>query len=95
VRELSVAEQRYQAVLVVIEDGFTVTDVAGKVGVSRQPLHAWLDRYARHGLEGLADRSHRPQSCGVCQGSWTDRRIVDQAAAAAVRCSVCAWIGVR
>jgi transposase-like protein len=43
VRELSVAEQRYQAVLAVIEDGFKVTDVAGKVGVSRQTLHAWLD----------------------------------------------------
>jgi transposase-like protein len=61
VRELSVAEQRYQAVLAVIEDGFTITDVAGKVGVSRQPLHAWLNRYARHGLEGLADRSPNPR----------------------------------
>lgn len=54
------AEQRYRAVLAVIGEGRTVTEAAA-VGVSRQTLHAWLYRYARHGLEGLADRSHRPQ----------------------------------
>src|SRR5690349_5137863 len=62
-RELSVAEQRYRAVLAVISDGQTVTDVAAAVGVSRQSLHAWLARYEAEGLEGLADRSHRPSSC--------------------------------
>src|SRR4051812_41582830 len=59
--ELSVAEQRYQAVLAVIEDGVPVTEVAAKVGVSRQTLHSWLSRYAGGGLEALADRSHRPR----------------------------------
>jgi transposase-like protein len=34
-RELSVAEQRYQAILAVIEDGLSISEVAGKVGVSR------------------------------------------------------------
>ena len=58
-RELSVAGQRYQAVLAVIEDGLSVTEVAAKAGVSRQTLHHWLSRYAAGGLEGLADRSHR------------------------------------
>ena len=62
-RELSVAEQRYQAILAVIEDGLSITEVAGKVGVSRQTLHAWLLRYAAEGLPGLEDRSHRPRSC--------------------------------
>lgn len=61
-RELSVAEQRYRAVLAVISDGQTVKDVAA-VGVSRQTLHAWLRRYEGEGLEGLVDRSHRPGSC--------------------------------
>jgi transposase len=41
-RELSVAEQRYLAVLAVIADGLSVSQVASKVGVSRQTLHAWL-----------------------------------------------------
>jgi transposase-like protein len=44
-RELSVAEQRYQAVMAVIGDGVSVSQVAEKVGVSRQTLHAWLARY--------------------------------------------------
>src|SRR5215207_5394514 len=60
-RELSVAEQRYRAVLAVISDGRTVTEVAAAVGVSRQPMHAWLGKYEAGGLEGLGDGSHRPQ----------------------------------
>jgi transposase InsO family protein len=62
-RELSVAEQRYQAVLAVISDGLSISQVASKVGVSRQTLHSWLARYEAEGLEGLVDRSHRPVSC--------------------------------
>ncbi|VEG56601.1 Transposase [Mycolicibacterium aurum] len=57
------AEQRYQAVLAVISDGLSISQVASKVGVSRQTLHAWLARYEAEGLEGLIDRSHRPASC--------------------------------
>ncbi len=62
-RELSVAEQRYRAVLEVVAEGRTVTEVARQWRVSRQTLHAWLARYENGGLEGLADRSHRPASC--------------------------------
>src|SRR5580693_508511 len=62
-RELNVAEQRYQTVLAVISDGLSISQVAEKVGVSRQTVHAWLARYEAQGLEGLVDRSHRPASC--------------------------------
>jgi len=61
---MSVAEQRYQAVLAVIAQGETVKDVAARWGVSRQSLHSWLGRYEAGGLEGLADRSHRPGKSG-------------------------------
>ena len=44
-RELSVAEQRYQAVLAVISDGRTITEVAAQWGVRRQTMHPWLARY--------------------------------------------------
>lgn len=60
---MSVAEQRYKAVLLVISDGREVTDVADQFGVRRQTVHAWLRRYEESGLDGLADRSHRPRSC--------------------------------
>jgi transposase InsO family protein len=62
-REMSVAEQRYKAVLAVIGDGRTVTEVARDWGVSRKTLHAWLARYEVAGLEGLNDLSHRPAHC--------------------------------
>jgi transposase len=58
-----VAERRYRAVLAVIGEGGTVTEVAARWGVSRQSVHAWLARYETGGLEALADRSHRPASC--------------------------------
>jgi transposase InsO family protein len=59
---LSTQEQRYRAVLAV-EAGGRVGEVAFQFGVSRQSLHAWLVRYRADGLDGLADRSHRPASC--------------------------------
>jgi transposase len=58
---LSVVEQRYRAVMAVL-DGATMTEVAAEVGVSRQSVHAWLVRYRESGLAGLADRSRRPRS---------------------------------
>lgn len=57
------AEQRYKAVLAVIGDGRSITEVAASWGISRQTLHTWLARWEREGLEGLVDRSHRPVSC--------------------------------
>ena len=62
VKEISVMEQRYQAVLAVIADGRGVGEVAAQFGVSRQSVHSWLRRYEDHGLEGLANRSHKPKS---------------------------------
>jgi transposase len=61
--EMSVSEQRYKAVLAVIADGRTVTEVARDWGVSRKTLHAWLARYEGAGLEGLKNLSHRPAHC--------------------------------
>jgi transposase InsO family protein len=61
--ELSVVEQRYQAVLAVIRDGVPVVVVASRFGVSRQAVHRWLRRYEDQGLTGLVDRSHRPPRC--------------------------------
>src|SRR3954453_12859236 len=70
-RELSVAEQRYQAVLAVIKDGRTVTEVAAAVGVSRQTLHVWLGKYEADCLEGLvAVRTVRADSRGRCRQRW-------------------------
>jgi transposase InsO family protein len=62
-REMSVTEQRYKAVLAVIANGRTVGEVAGEWGVCRQTMHRWLARYENDGLEGLGNRSCRPVHC--------------------------------
>src|ERR1700722_4867693 len=88
-RELNVVEQRYRAVLEVL-DGAPVTEVAERFGVARQTVHRWLARYRESGLDGLADRSHAPVAHpwrggaagggGVCglraaHRSWGPRRL--------------------
>ncbi len=47
--ELGLVEQRYKAVLEVLEDAASVTDVARRYGVERQAVHTWLARYAEDG----------------------------------------------
>jgi len=74
--ELGVVEQRYQAVLEVINDGATVTDVARRNGVARQTVHVWLRKYAAHGLAGLVDASAKPLSCPHQMPPVVEARIV-------------------
>ena len=45
--KLGVVEQRYRAVLEVLEEGTPVTEVARRYGVARQTVHEWLARYAQ------------------------------------------------
>jgi transposase InsO family protein len=75
--ELGVVEQRYRAVLEVLEEGVPVTEVARRYGVARQTVHEWLARYANDGgLGGLADRSSRPSSCPHQMPAVVEARIV-------------------
>ena len=74
--ELNLVEQRYQAVLEVL-NGATVTDVARRYGVARQTVHEWLRRYAAQGLAGLADRSSRPLTCPHQMAPELEARIVE------------------
>jgi len=75
--ELGLVEQRYAAVLEVLNDGATVTDVARRNGVSRQAVHEWLRKYASHGLAGLVDHSSKPQSCPHQMDPVVEARIVE------------------
>ena len=75
--ELGVVEQRYRAVLEVLEEGTPVTEVARRYGVARQTVHGWLARYANDGgLSGLADRSPRPESCPHQMPPAVEARVV-------------------
>jgi transposase-like protein len=77
--ELSMVEQRYQAVREFIDSGDSITEVAARYGVDRRTLHGWLTRYANGGLEALATRSNKPDICPhqmdpvIEDASWCSR----------------------
>ena len=76
--ELGVVEQRYRAVLEVLDEGVPVTEVARRYGVARQTVHEWLARYADGGgLAGLADRSSRPLACPHQMSAVVEARVVE------------------
>jgi len=75
--ELRLVEQRYAAVLEVINDAASVSDVAFRFGVTRQTVHRWLRRYAVEGLAGLADGSAKPLSCPHQMPVEVEARIVE------------------
>jgi transposase InsO family protein len=45
-----------------VDEGYSVTDVARLFGRSRQTVHKWLARYAAEGMAGLLDLSRRPHT---------------------------------
>jgi len=74
--EFGVVEQRYQAVLAVLNDGVPITEVAARFGVTRQSVHRWLKKYAARGMAGLADGSNVPGSCPHQMAAVVEARIV-------------------
>ena len=76
-KELSKVEQRYDAVVAVLRDGLTVTEVAKKLGVHRDTVYVWLGRYEADGLEGLADRSHRPRRPPAQMAAPVEARVLE------------------
>jgi len=75
--ELTVAEQRFNAVMEVLRDGLTVIEVADRYGVSRQAVHGWLRRWKAGGLDALADRSHRPNTCPHQMSAEVEARLCE------------------
>lgn len=63
VKKLSVTEQRYRAVLELLEEHATVVEVTARYGATRQTVHHWVHRYPGRRPDALADRSHRPRGC--------------------------------
>ena len=75
--ELTVTEQRYDAVKEVIVDGLTVVEVAERYGVARQTVHKWIRRYREGGLGHLVDRSHRPKNCPHQMPPQVEARVME------------------
>jgi transposase InsO family protein len=75
--EVSVVEQRYDAVKEVLADRAQVAEVARRYGVARQTVHRWIARYRGGGLGALADRSHRPKACPHQMPATIEARVLE------------------
>ena len=64
-------------VLEVLPEEAPVGEVAARYGVTRQSVHNWARRYLEGGLEGLADRSHRPHGCPHQVSAEVEARICE------------------
>ena len=71
--ELGLVEQRYAAVVEVLNEGVSVTEAAARAGVTCQTVQRWLRRYA---ADGLVDRSSMPASCPHQMDPVVEARIV-------------------
>jgi putative transposase len=58
-RARTIVELR-QEVVRRVEQGLTISEVAGQYGLSRPTVYEWLRRYEEAGIEGLVDRSRAP-----------------------------------
>jgi transposase len=92
-------EKLFQAVMAVFQDGWKVTDVADRLGMSRQTVYKWITRYEAGSVLALDNRSHRSQSCAhqispeleaaICEirrkhPGWGPRRILHKLSRAGV-----------
>ena len=76
-KDISKMEQRYDAVTMVMRDGFSKTDVAAKFNVTRQTVYRWLAKYERGGLEARADESQRPRHIPHQMDGVREVRVLD------------------
>jgi len=51
--------------------------VAEKFGVHRDTVYVWLARYEADGLDGLADRSHRPRGSPLQMAATVEARVLE------------------
>ena len=70
-------EQRYDAVTMVMREGFSITEIAAKFNVSRQTGYRWLAKYEEGSLEALADGSHRPHHVPHQMNGPVEVRVLD------------------
>ena len=72
----TVEDSRARFVLEAAESFSSFAELCRSHGISRKTGYKWLRRYEADRLEGLKDRSHRPQSCPHATPEWVIERIL-------------------
>jgi transposase-like protein len=76
-RERTIVEQRLSA-MELLQRGVSVAETAARLGVSRQAVYDWKERYAVDRESGLNDRSRRPHHSPTRTPEWIERRLLDE-----------------
>jgi transposase InsO family protein len=74
-RVRTIVEQRHAA-LELFESGVGVTEIAERMGVSRQAVYNWLERYRADPEGGLHDRSRRPHTSPTRTSEAIEQRVI-------------------
>ncbi|MGH8524550.1 MAG: IS481 family transposase [Gammaproteobacteria bacterium] len=61
--QVSPMDQRTQFIADYLRQSLSVTELCEHYGISRKSGYKWIERYAREGPAGLAERSRRPHVC--------------------------------
>jgi transposase InsO family protein len=73
----TVEESRARFVLEAENTFLSFSELCRRHGIARKTGYKWVDRYRTHGLDGLSDRSHRPESCPHATPAWVVERIIE------------------
>ena len=57
---ISAGQARRGRMVLLLDDGMTITAIATTVGMSRRFVYKWIQRFMEEGLEGLQDRPPGP-----------------------------------
>src|SRR5258708_5878836 len=57
----TMVEARRELVELALKEEVSVTELSARFGVSRKTAYKWLKRFAKEGVEGMKDRSRRPE----------------------------------
>jgi transposase InsO family protein len=76
-RTRTIVEQRVSAIALV-EAGVRVTEIAERLGVSRQAIYDWLARHREDPEAGLNDRSRRPHSSPTRTDEAIEQRVIEE-----------------
>lgn len=77
-KETTPVDQRLRFIAALSSCRWTMTELCGLYGVSRKTGYKWAKRYGEQGLEGLVDRSRRPQTCPHRADRRCERALVEE-----------------
>ena len=75
-KSVTVMSQRIEFVKMVLEQRTNMSELCHRFGISRKTGYKYLNRYNAEGIDGLADRSKRPQFCPHATDPKTERLIL-------------------